>query len=644
MVGDSVLIVEDEAIVAADLERQLSDLGYDVLGVADSREQAIELIAQAVPDLILMDIRLRGQRDGIEVAEEIRRNHDLPVIFLTSYSDDETVRRASRTAAYGYLTKPYQIKELRAGIEVALMKSRMEKQLREVDRWFAHTLQCVSDGVIVTDLDGRIRFVNPAAEQLTGWPIDEAVGREVGDIVRFRVRERTEDANTPAKSPLRHEDAAAIVETVLKQGRPLPVDYGLKLIARDGSDGKVVDETAAPVNDDGGNRLGAVLVLRDSTERIAQEMLLRASEERFRNAFDNAPLGMALVSLAGEFIQVNDALCHILESSAEELKRRGYGAVTLEGDGGHEVRRLQELATSGQGVVQFERRYLRLNGGDPVWTLVSVSLLHEGGRPTCYLYQVHDLTAQKKAAEHLAELAAERLKRQSSELAGEAKDGFLSRVSHELRTPLNAVMGFAQLLELEQCADPAKSAAYATHIRVAGDHLLVLVEDLLDLNRAAEGRLNVIPQAVGLAGAVEESLHMLERMAETHGVELETSVPADLFVIADAMRLRQVLLNVGSNAIKYNRQGGSVRFCANLVETGPVRLTIEDTGVGMTHEQLERLFRPFERLGQERSRIPGTGLGLVIARSVVVEMGGTLNVTSAPHAGTTVAIELPGVR
>lgn len=203
-----ILIVEDEGVVALDLKLNLQSLGYAVVGVVASAEKAIELAAQERPNLILMDVRLQGPMDGIEAAAAIRRLHDVPVIFLTSHSDTGTVQRAARTAAYGYLTKPYQIKELHAGIEIALTKARMERQLREADRWFAHTLQCVADGVIVTNLEGQVRFLNPAAEQLTDWTLEDAIGQPEGGVVQFGV------ADT---------DPQATVRRALADGRPAAV-------------------------------------------------------------------------------------------------------------------------------------------------------------------------------------------------------------------------------------------------------------------------------------------------------------------------------------------------------------------------------------------------------------------------------------
>ena len=634
MSSPSILIAEDEAIVALELRHELQDLGYTVAGVVASGEQALAAVAKQVPQLILMDVRLQGPVDGIAAAESIRQRHDVPVIFLTAHSDDDTVKRAARTGPYGYLSKPYQNRELRAGIEVALTKSRMERQLREADRWFAHTLRCVSDGVVVTDLQARVRFLNPAAEQLTGWTLEAASGRDIDELVCVRAADAP---GAPGKAPAQ---CAELIRSVLREGRPAPVLHAVTLHRRDGTD-CVVDQTASPVDDDAGHRLGAVLVLRDAAPRMVQEALLRASEERFRSAFDFAPLGMALVSFGGEFIQVNDAMCRLLGGTREVLCSQGHLALTPDGERDHEAQRLHELDLQPAEVVQFEKRYRRLDGGEPVCTLVSVSLLHDADVATCHLYQVHDLTEQKRSAAQLAALAHERMRREASDLASTAKSEFLTRVSHEMRTPLNAVLGFAQLLQLQKAKlDVAQMQTYAGHIRAAGQHLLALVTDLLDLNRVAQGTLKLTLAPVHLAAVVQEALTLLQTAAAEHGIALDVQVPADLIVSADPLRLRQVLLNVGSNALKYSLQGGSVSFTAGPGEPGHVELVVQDRGMGMTAEQLGRLFQPFERLGAERTKIPGTGLGLVIARSMVIEMGGTLSVQSLPRQGTTVTLQL----
>ena len=259
MTPSSILIVEDEAIVALDLRLQLQELGYQVVGVAASGEAALALAARHLPQLILMDVRLQGPMDGIATAEILLQRHRIPLIFLTSHSDADTVQRAARTGPYGYLTKPYQIKELRAGIEVALTKARMERQLREADGWFAQTLRCVSDGVVVTHRDGSIRFLNPAAEALTGWTLEEAAGRPVDEVVQLLWP-------TSAQHPW--DSALALVTEVMQSDRAAPLDHGVGLASRGQRDQRV-DIAAAPVKQEDGQQLGAVLVMRDGMPRLA---------------------------------------------------------------------------------------------------------------------------------------------------------------------------------------------------------------------------------------------------------------------------------------------------------------------------------------------------------------------------------------
>lgn len=623
MTSARVLIVEDEAVVALDLKAQLEDMGEAVCGVAESGAQALAIARAERPDLALMDIRIRGDMDGVELAGRFASELQIPVIYLTSFSDAETVRRAAETAPYGFLTKPFQAQELRAGIQVALYKARMERRLRESERWFASTLRCVQDGVIVTEPDGAVRFLNGAAEALTGWTLSEALGTPLSDVLQYE----DEDVSTTA------------ADRAMSEGRVIGVSHARRLRARDGRLERV-DESAAPVNDEAGRRLGAVVVLRDASVRLREEELLRASEERFRTAFDHAPLGMALVSLAGIILQANDALGRLLGDETDRFAGRKLSELTHPADADHEQARLHELLAGEEAVAQFEKRHLRLPAHEPVWTLVSVSLLRDSSRqPVCYLYQIHDLTAQRKAAEELAELSAERVKLQAAESAMRARNDFFSRVSHEFRTPLNAVVGFAELLKMKETSD-ATAATYAGHIVQAAQHLVALVDDVLEVQRAVTGQTALELTRVDVARSFDLAQGMLHPLTEKYAVRFHTTVPPGLAVRADERRLRQVLLNIGSNATKYNRPGGTVTWCAEAVSADRVRISLTDTGYGIEPEALARLFQPFERLGQERSSIPGTGLGLVIARSLTEAMGGRLSVSSELDVGTTVQIEL----
>jgi signal transduction histidine kinase/DNA-binding response OmpR family regulator len=232
----------------------------------------------------------------------------------------------------------------------------------------------------------------------------------------------------------------------------------------------------------------------------------------------------------------------------------------------------------------------------------------------------------------IAQLEAERL--------SDAKTGFLSRVSHELRTPLNAVLGFGQLLEIEKL-DPDQRETLE-QILAGGRHLLAIVNDLLDLSRVESGELRLSTEPVQLAEIIREARSLATPQAADRAVKVRPrDIPEALYVTADRQRLRQVLLNLISNAIKYNRPGGDVALSAGKIESGDIRIEITDTGIGISQEDIGRLFTPFERLDAASRGIEGTGLGLAVAKGLVETMNGSLTITSERGVGTTVWIELP---
>jgi signal transduction histidine kinase/CheY-like chemotaxis protein len=248
------------------------------------------------------------------------------------------------------------------------------------------------------------------------------------------------------------------------------------------------------------------------------------------------------------------------------------------------------------------------------------------------LLRTYFATESARRASRLAQLDAERLNR--------AKSGFLSRVSHELRTPLNAILGFGQLLERGPLADAERESV--GHILTAGRHLLVIVDDLLDLSRIEAEELRLSLEPVQLADALEQVRALIAPAAADAAVGVrQRPIDAHLFVRADRGRLIQVLLNLASNAVKYNRPGGNVVISAVATPSGTARIEVADTGIGIASEQAERLFVPFERLGADGRGIEGTGLGLALARGLTEAMGGSLELSSAAGAGTTFTVELP---
>ncbi len=399
----TLLVVEDESLVAMDLDGQLQDLGYRVCGCVDNGRDAIARARAERPDLILMDIVLKGDMDGIAAASVIGPELHIPVLFLTAYSDDQTVERAAGTWPYGYLTKPFQSRELRAGIEVALRKAAVERTLRNSERWLAAVLRGVGDAVIATDAGGIVGLANPAAEALLGAGLR---GRRAAEVLRL------EDPASGAPLPLSQSGArpsAGTAMLVTDEGAKIPVDY---------SAGSICDDNEHPS--------GMAIVLHDMRERVAAELRLAQSEQRFRSAFENAPLGVALVDRDNRFIRVNHALCRLLGADAAQLLGADQAAFGEDGDNAIEKEYQQDLVKGRAGVVQYERRY-RARDGRLRWALVSSSLMPADHESPQFLIQINDLTERKRAEEELAHLA------HHDALTGAANRSLLNEeVDHEI--------------------------------------------------------------------------------------------------------------------------------------------------------------------------------------------------------------------
>lgn len=250
--------------------------------------------------------------------------------------------------------------------------------------------------------------------------------------------------------------------------------------------------------------------------------------------------------------------------------------------------------------------------------------------------RVSDRTAQLEATNRELILA-----KAAAENANQAKSAFLSNMSHELRTPLNAILGFTQLLASEALPiTPEKKRDFTAHILKAGKHLLLLINEVLDLAKVESGTLTLSLEPVVLAEVMQECREMIEPLANKRNIRIMFPHNDGLHVLADRTRLKQVLLNLLSNAIKYNRENGAVMIACTAHAAGPVRITMQDTGAGLGAEQLEQLFQPFNRLGQETGAEEGTGIGLVVTKRLVELMEGEIGVTSTVGIGSVFWIEL----
>ena len=301
MTNIQILVVEDEGIIAKDIQNMLNSLGYAVPAVASSGKEAIKKAAETHPNLVLMDIVLEGDMDGVEATEQIRERFDIPVIYITAYGDDKTLQRAKITEPYGYILKPFEERELQTAIEMALYKHKMESRLRQSEKWLSTILRSIGDAVIATDMKGFITFMNPVAEALTGWQHEDAKRKPLKEVFNI-VNENTQNSV---------ED---LVARGLRQGAVVELANHTLLTAKNGKR-RPVDVRCSPITDDKGGITGVVFVFTDITERRRAEEVLQEKEKK-------------LEGQARRLEKVNTALSVLLEHREEEKKRFGEDILT----------------------------------------------------------------------------------------------------------------------------------------------------------------------------------------------------------------------------------------------------------------------------------------------------------------------------
>ncbi len=475
----------------------------------------------------------------------------------------------------------------------------------------------------------RFSYASPNVARLLGVSPEEAVADPDSVIDRFH----PEDARR-----LRDEMVAALrssserVETVLRFRRdPSSQRWG------------AAEAVYTFERDHEGGLLGVVSYFVDSSERhLAQ----RAADERrsmLESIFHASPDTIVVSDVAGRII-VGSTYAGIVGLTDDDLP------ADADGEGrASEVSRFADVSPADRKLL--DSLTARCLAGEPTPDPVITSsrlpdgqvrtfetrarpVLDHTGRVTGTVTVSRDVTDRVHLEHSLRNASAE------ARRASQAKNDFLSRMSHELRTPLNAILGFAQLLELDELPEEQQSSI--DQIERAGQHLLSLINEVLDISRIESGRLSLSLELVAVEGVLDEVTALLGPAAEAAGLQLTVASgpERDRLVHADRQRLLQVLLNLGSNALKYNERGGSVAFRTSQTSGDRIRFEVRDTGPGIPIEQQGQLFVPFSRLGAERSAVEGTGVGLALSKQLVELMGGAIGVESVPGHGSTFWVEL----
>jgi len=300
-----ILIVEDEWIIAENTQRVLEDYNYEVIGLAASYEETLEMARKNPPDLVLMDIILKGGKDGLETAAALNQDLNLPIIFITAYSNNSLIQKAKAIHSFGYIIKPFVGKELHSAIEMGLYRHEMENQLREREAWLAATLNSIDDAVITTDMNCGVISMNPVAARLTGWISDDAIGKQLIEV--FIITHSISGA--PFPNP---------VKQVLNDGIRVTQGHDITLLSRDGVKYQIT-LSVSPIVDINGTVLGGVLVFHDETHEYRMQEKIRLERDRAKQYLDIAGVMMVALDTQNRVTMVNRKGCEILGFPEEEI-------------------------------------------------------------------------------------------------------------------------------------------------------------------------------------------------------------------------------------------------------------------------------------------------------------------------------------
>jgi PAS domain S-box-containing protein len=491
-----VMIVEDERIVAEDIQRSLKSFGYGISSIASSGNKAIEDAEKYHPDIILMDIVLKGEMDGIEAAEQIQLHFNIPIIYLTAYSDEKMLERVKITEPFGYIIKPFNDRELHTNIGIALYKHKMERKLKESEQRLSATINGMGEGVIATDEKGIIEILNPFAEALTGWRKEDAIGKSLDEVFNIISEGTDKKVENPVAKIIREGNFYGLADNtflISKNRIKIPVDISGSII-----------------KDNRDNFTGGVFIFIDITER----------------------------------------------KKAEETRQKNV-----------------------------------------------------------------DLAYETKA-----------------------KSEFVASMSHELRTPLNAIIGFSDIMTLGIGGNLNKTQkGYVKDINNAGQHLLLIINDILDLSKVEAGKMELVKEKFSVHGLLDETIIFVKNKAIKHHINIIRDIDSQLeFMIGDRLKIKQVLFNLLSNAMKFSQDdGGTITVSVKKID-GMVTFSVSDTGIGIEKKNLNKLFKEFQQVDSGIARkYGGTGLGLVISKKLVELHGGKITVESIYGEGSTFTFSIP---
>ena len=615
-----ILVVEDEGAVGRDIQNTLVRFGYSVPDIARTGSEALEIVRRVDPDLVIMDVRLSGAMDGIDAAQRIRSSYGKPIIFLTALADEDTIARASKTDPEGYLLKPFNESELQSAVEIAISRSRSREALVNREEQFMSTLRSMADGVIATDIVGNITFMNPVAEELTGWDFKDARRRVLQDV--FKITDRSGREAPPfaprAGGPAIHGSGRRVF-LANKEGQRL-----------------AVEDNSAPLKDSHGSLVGLVVVFRRAEEE--HDAGEAAGHDRVHHE-DDEPLKEIVEGIADPLIAVDRhwKVTYLNRRAAESF---GDGDEGLIGGGFWDLlpaATREENYHDGSRAMARRERYsfeFQSGGGESGrWFEANGYPFGEG-----LLLLLRDVTERREEQERASRL-------EKLESLGLLARGF----AHDFNNILTVMLGNLSLAEMK-LPDGIDGSEELEQARAATVRAQNRVHQLLTFAKGgAPIRQRIDPGA--LLHEIAADIEWDPRI--DFAIELGEGLwPLD----ADPGQLRRVVENLLRNAEEAMPGGGTIRMrmrnapaddlarealpTALELEAGAdyVVLEVEDNGHGVAEDLLDKLFEPYF---STRGEANATGIGLTVCDSIARAHNGGIALRSEEGRGTTVTVSFP---
>ncbi|HEY6873500.1 MAG TPA: ATP-binding protein [Geobacteraceae bacterium] len=601
MTDSRILVVEDDDVVADYLKLCLLLMGHTVVGICSYGDEAVEKALELQPDLILMDIKLRGDMSGLDAAAIIRSTNDIPVVYLTAYGDDVILHSAKVTDPFGYLLKPFKENELRTVIEIAMTRHRMEKALKEREASYRILAENLPGLVCRVYLDRTtpMLFFNNMLEKMTGFKEEELT---LGTYCLI------ESLVLPDDKQAVH----AVVSNAIAENKPFEVEYRIR--HKDGTIRYFLKRGRAITPKDGKSSFIDCVIL-DITERRAAEENL---ELAYLKLMERQSFIESILTNIQSGIIVTDLDFRIMLMNPSAEKFLGVSADVVTGNSLHMV--CPTFAEALRGDESIDECYCNVCAREHIIGFKMFDLKGKDGAVSGHIISFADLTEIMKIRKEM------KVKERLATL-GE----FVARVAHEIRNPLFGMTAICQIFSMElQLGDEHKKLMNS--MMKEAHRLKQIVEELLDCSR----ELKIVRKKTDLVALFDDTLFENAVFMEQKHVTIERDMPAgELHADVDQAKLKQVIINLLKNAVEASDKHGVIRISMAKDEEN-VTFAISDSGRGIPADIYDKIFDVFYTTKRH-----GTGLGLAISKNIVVAHGGTLLARNRQEGGATFVCSLP---